>query len=538
MAPMLQRCLLLAGLLACAESLVKVHVSPSRLENNLTVLPDTGMDDSRGPMFFGMFSREVMETRTHSMPLVNYNRFVEGIPTWLTALTLGLWTAVLIWMLNTTAQEFFVPPLVYWSRLLNLRPEVAGATLVALGNGSPDVFSCISAGGAQDLPLAFSEMLGATITVNAVVGGTVLLVYSAMRDRLEKEGKSIPPDLQVQPIHYVESASFLLVALVYIALKVQTGSIGIWGAMVMPGLYLLYIAELTSGPNDEGDATTLQYKKKADLADGEVPPLEGMVIPSDLPPLQLLGRLLAWPTYAIRWVLIPPSDEYWDRTRRVVSSLAPTGLVLLIATIGKAGFFSLFSSTWGGCQLFCAALVSASIYRFSDDGPDVPRFYPALTLTAKVSSILVIAALGNEVTACMETLTTQLHMPQQWLGATVVAWGCSIPDLVVNLAMTQQGQARVAFTAVFAGPLFSCLVGLGFGLGLAAKRAGGTIRLWTDANQQLGMNLQLGFCGVGLAALWWMLLHAQHLPPRMPYVLFFIYAVSLITILTESKLLM
>ena len=47
------------------------------------------------------------------------------------------------------------------------------------------------------------------------------------------------------------------------------------------------------------------------------------------------------------------------------------------------------------------------------------------------------------------------------LGATVLAWGNSVPDLINNLAMAQDGFPSMAVAACFASPIFTLLVGMG-----------------------------------------------------------------------------
>lgn len=47
------------------------------------------------------------------------------------------------------------------------------------------------------------------------------------------------------------------------------------------------------------------------------------------------------------------------------------------------------------------------------------------------------------------------------LGATVLAWGNSVPDLINNMAMAQDGFPSMAVAACFASPLFTLLIGMG-----------------------------------------------------------------------------
>ena len=56
-----------------------------------------------------------------------------------------LYACLLLYVLSTTADVYFAPAMVQLSSWLRLRPRVAGVTLLALGNGAPDVFSVLAA---------------------------------------------------------------------------------------------------------------------------------------------------------------------------------------------------------------------------------------------------------------------------------------------------------------------------------------------------------------------------------------------------------
>lgn len=54
------------------------------------------------------------------------------------------------------------------------------------------------------------------------------------------------------------------------------------------------------------------------------------------------------------------------------------------------------------------------------------------------------------------------------LGATILAWGNSVPDLINNVAMARDGFPSMAIAACFASPLFTLLVGMGGALSYGA----------------------------------------------------------------------
>jgi len=91
---------------------------------------------------------------------------------------LFVWIAYLFVCLAITAEDYFCPALTTISKMLKLSQNVAGVTFLALGNGSPDIFSCIVALGSGSLEttfLAFGAMFGAGLFVNTVVVGAVTI---------------------------------------------------------------------------------------------------------------------------------------------------------------------------------------------------------------------------------------------------------------------------------------------------------------------------------------------------------------------------
>ena len=79
------------------------------------------------------------------------------------------WLLMLLLALGSTADNFLMPQLHYLSEMLRLSPDVAGGTLLAFGNGAPDVFSAIA--------LATSNVnakLDLSFMLSDIVGGCVL----------------------------------------------------------------------------------------------------------------------------------------------------------------------------------------------------------------------------------------------------------------------------------------------------------------------------------------------------------------------------
>ncbi|KAH7423515.1 hypothetical protein KP509_12G058900 [Ceratopteris richardii] len=94
------------------------------------------------------------------------------------ALGLVFWLALLFYVLGTTASDYFSCTLEKLSDVLGLSPTVAGVTLLAVGNGAPDVFASVVAFASSDSTgsIGFGSVLGSTLFITTVVSGIVALV--------------------------------------------------------------------------------------------------------------------------------------------------------------------------------------------------------------------------------------------------------------------------------------------------------------------------------------------------------------------------
>ncbi|GJM98091.1 hypothetical protein PR202_ga15067 [Eleusine coracana subsp. coracana] len=86
-------------------------------------------------------------------------------------------------------------------------------------------------------------------------------------------------------------------------------------------------------------------------------------------------------------------------------------------------------------------------------------------------SVLWSYMLARELVALLVAIGLAAGVSPSLLGATVLAWGNSLGDLVANLAIALRGGPSGVQTAVsgcYAGPVFNTVVGLGLSLTLVA----------------------------------------------------------------------
>ena len=152
------------------------------------------------------------------------------------ALTLLVpWLVMLLLALGSTADVFLMPQLHYLSAFLRLSPDVAGVTLLAVGNGAPDVFSGIavatgSIGSDLDLSLMLADIISGTLFIMTVVMGSVILVAS-----------SRAPGWTVGKLPFWRDTIALIIAVSTVLKIAGDGIIYQWEALSFLGLHAVYI---------------------------------------------------------------------------------------------------------------------------------------------------------------------------------------------------------------------------------------------------------------------------------------------------------
>jgi sodium/potassium/calcium exchanger 6 len=107
----------------------------------------------------------------------------------------------------------------------------AGATLLAFGNGSPDVFSTFSAFRANSGSLAIGELLGAASFIVAVVSGSMSLIKP----------------FRVPRHSFLRDVGFFTIAIAFTLVILWDEHIHGWEAATMVALYAVYVTYVAVG---------------------------------------------------------------------------------------------------------------------------------------------------------------------------------------------------------------------------------------------------------------------------------------------------
>ncbi|OCK82475.1 hypothetical protein K432DRAFT_424148 [Lepidopterella palustris CBS 459.81] len=138
---------------------------------------------------------------------------------------LVLWLALLFSTIGIAASDFFCVNLSTIAALLGMSESMAGVTFLALGNGSPDVFSTFAAMSTNSGSLAVGELMGAAGFITAVVAGSMALVRP----------------FKVARKSFVRDVGFFIVAASFSMVFLWDGKLYLWECATMVGFYMFYV---------------------------------------------------------------------------------------------------------------------------------------------------------------------------------------------------------------------------------------------------------------------------------------------------------
>ncbi|KAF2844361.1 sodium/calcium exchanger protein-like protein [Plenodomus tracheiphilus IPT5] len=136
-----------------------------------------------------------------------------------------LWLAMLFSTIGIAASDFFCVNLNTIARMLGMSESLAGVTLLAFGNGSPDVFSTFAAFRTHAASLAVGELIGAACFITAVVSGSMALIRP----------------FTVARKSFIRDVGFFLVAAAFSMGFIVDGKLHLWESVTMVAFYIFYV---------------------------------------------------------------------------------------------------------------------------------------------------------------------------------------------------------------------------------------------------------------------------------------------------------
>ena len=138
---------------------------------------------------------------------------------------LVLWLGLLFSTIGIAASDFFCINLSTIASILGMSESMAGVTFLALGNGSPDVFSTFAAMKTNSGSLAVGELIGAAGFITAVVAGSMALARP----------------FKVARKSFIRDVGFFIVAAAFSMVFLADGHLHLWECATMVGFYVFYV---------------------------------------------------------------------------------------------------------------------------------------------------------------------------------------------------------------------------------------------------------------------------------------------------------
>ncbi|KAK9472477.1 Sodium/calcium exchanger protein-domain-containing protein, partial [Dipodascopsis tothii] len=138
---------------------------------------------------------------------------------------LGLCVVVVFTTIGISASDFLCPNLNTIATMLGMSESLAGVTFLALGNGSPDVFSTYSAMKVGSGSLAVGELVGAASFITSVVSGSMAIICP----------------FTVAWRVFMRDLCFFTLAIAFTMYVLEDGQIVRWEAAAMIAFYVAYV---------------------------------------------------------------------------------------------------------------------------------------------------------------------------------------------------------------------------------------------------------------------------------------------------------
>ncbi|XP_053963671.1 mitochondrial sodium/calcium exchanger protein-like [Anastrepha ludens] len=425
---------------------------------------------------------------------MNPNNDTEQI---LCSLVLMIICLLIYLVLGCTVENVFCPALKVVSKILGMNEHLAGVTLLAFGNGSPDLVGTFTD---LDDPGMFPDLFGAAVFVVLLVGGLICIFYpfemewnNILRDACFFSLGIIFVDYCTLSDAVITPRESILILSVYIS----------YLFVIFMEQFLLKqsIALMQSKMRDTKYATVanlakldllraeagIEIRDRTSLAAINLHKTRTMTFNASLnsPNKDLRKQLfeslqpineeewsdsnsaekvyliLTAPVVLVLHLLIPVVDYEQERHgwSKLLNSLQLPWLPLIIVyTLAKNVYLL-------GIPLCCYTLlltVPTACYMLYSTRTDLPpAYHEAMALYGAGGSVLIIYFCATESDEILETIGMVTNRSNSFLDCTLQAWGNSISDLISILTLARHGYPRMGYAACFGGPFFNSITSLG-----------------------------------------------------------------------------
>ncbi|EFN77460.1 Sodium/potassium/calcium exchanger 6 [Harpegnathos saltator] len=413
---------------------------------------------------------------------------------------------------------------------MHLSDSIAGVTILAFGNGAPDIFTSLVVSRGDEAIIMFTELIGAGVFVTSLIAGSVAIIKP----------------FKVSLKSHMRDVCFYITSICWITFVVRDDMVHLWEAVSFILLYVLFIVAVVImqmyDAREESLKTRIPSVPDPDVLHTYLANRDTSTIP------QIPTRSRPFGLYANLDVAVaaerkrrtvrgdsvqlgpeinnyvsdrpqglcreflydvnPINREDWEKSSGLVKAVliirAPVMFLLQLfipvvnPTAVKKGWSKLLNcfqlcvtptmvlfllNVWHRSignvpivPIFLVAGIVIGIIVFATTHVDrVPKFHNVFAFFGFLAAMLTVYLVAEEIMAVLQCIGYACSISDAMLGITFLAWGNSIGDLISNITIARQGFPRMGYAACFGGPMFNTLVGLGLTYGIAAA---------TDLEQQ------------------------------------------------------
>lgn len=128
------------------------------------------------------------------------------------------------------------------------------------------------------------------------------------------------------------------------------------------------------------------------------------------------------------------------------------------------------------CLCITISLLCSLFLHYTTSPKSIPSYPLCISLLTFIMSLIWIWFIANNLIDLFKAIGLLFRIPDTFLGMTVLTYGNSISDLVLNISLVKSGYGEMALAGSISGPLFNLLVGLGSSL-LKMNISHGTIAI-------------------------------------------------------------
>ena len=159
---------------------------------------------------------------------------------------------IVLWfyIVGTTAEKFLSPALEKIAETCKMSESLAGVTLLAMGNGAPDVLASVSAAGSEHTGMFFSvgSLSGSGLFVTGVVSALIIIIS--------------PKQIHVSGLSMGRDIFFYMTALITVLIASIVGELNIYFAWAFFAIYLSYVTAVVIMDKYERKAKKEARRKK------------------------------------------------------------------------------------------------------------------------------------------------------------------------------------------------------------------------------------------------------------------------------------